>query len=130
MNMNILFKAIALQAREEKTPPIGLMPEPNRDIGFASVFLNLENHQENSQIIAIQNIEIQNASEQRLPFNFEFNFAPQQIELKPLENSVIAIHLTNRTGYLGGDLVKAVVTYQIGDRVTKVVSKAVEVNRN
>ncbi len=118
---------VSLLSMEENLPPIGIPPQPNRDIGFATVFLSLENHQEQNQRVTIQKIEIQNASDnQSQPFHFE----RRQIELKPLENSMINIELSNKTGYVGQDLVKAIVTYQIGGEVNVIESEPVAVDRH
>lgn len=57
-------------------------------------------------------------------------FESKQVELKPLENSVIDIHLTNKTGYLGQERVKALVTYQIGNQMEKIESEAVDIGRH
>jgi len=125
--VNKIMIKVSLLAREEKLPSIGVRPNPNRDIGFATVFLSLENHQEKNQTITIQNIEIQSKSGTQLqPFVFE----SRQVELKPLENSVIDIHLTNKTGYLGQERVKAIVTYQIDNQVGKIESEAVDIDRH
>ena len=116
-----------LLAWTQITPPNGVPIEPNRDIGFASVFLILENHQETNQTVTIQNIEIRNISDNQLQ---HFRSEAKQIDLKPLENSVIDIHLTNKTGYVGQDRVKAIVTYQIGKEVNIIESEPVEVDRH
>jgi hypothetical protein len=118
---------VSLLSKEEKLPLLGTLPQTNPDVGFASIFLNLENHQEQNQIITIQNIEIRNKSDRYLQ---AFPFQLQKIELKPLENSVIAIHLTNKIGYVGQDQVLAIVSYQIGDRINIIESKAVEIDRH
>jgi len=125
--IQVVAKISQLLATEEIRPPLGVKPDPTRDIGFASVFLSLENHQETNQTITIQNIEIRNVSDNQLQ---DFSFESKEIELKPLENSVIDIHLTNKTGYLGQDQVKAIVTYQIGDQVYTIESEFVEVDRH
>jgi len=84
----------------------------------------LENHQEKNQTIIIQNIEIYSVADNQLQ---PFAFTSKQIDLKPLENAMIDLHLTNKTGYLGQGRVKAVVTYQIGARLDKVESESIDV---
>jgi hypothetical protein len=127
--MSELVKVIISQliAREEIRPPLGISPQPNRDIGFASIFVNLENHQDINQSVTIQKIEIRNIGDNRLQF---FTFESRRIELKPLENSVIDIQLTNKTGYVGQGKVKAIVTYQVGNQVEKIESEVVDIDRH
>jgi len=124
--IKIMLKT-SLIAREEKLPAIGIRPDTNRDIGFATVLITLENHQEKNQTIIIQNIEIYSVADNQLQ---PFAFTSKQIDLKPLENAMIDLHLTNKTGYLGQGRVKAVVTYQIGDRLEKSESEYVDVERH
>jgi hypothetical protein len=123
---NINLTKITLLAREEKRPPIGQPPTPNRDIGFASVFIRLENPVQENSKITIQGIEIVNVTDNQFQ---SFSFYPQEILLKPLENSQQVFHLKNKTGYMGQDKVKAVVTYQIDNQVSFVTSEPVEINR-
>ena len=125
--VNKTMMKVSLIAREEKLPPIGAKPDANRDIGFATVLLTLENHQEKNQTIIIQNIEIYSVADNQLQ---PFAFTSKQIDLKPVENAMIDLHLTNKTGYLGQGRVKAVVTYQIGDRLEKSESEYVDVERH
>ena len=106
---------------------LGIPPQGNRDIGFATVFVSLENHDLKNQTVIIKKIEVRNVSDRKLQ---SFSFQPKQIELKPLENSVIDIHLTNKIGYAGKDQVKAIITYQIGEEVNKIESEAVDVDRH
>ncbi|WP_407897705.1 hypothetical protein [Scytonema sp. NUACC26] len=126
-SQSVQITRVTLLAREEKTLPIGQPPTPNRDIGFASVFLRLENPLEANYQVTIQNIKIINVSNGR---SQHFSYSPQKITMRPLENSEQAFHLTNKTGYVGTDKVKAVVTYQIGERVNAMTSAPVEVERN
>lgn len=74
----------------------------------------------------VNRVEIRNVSDDTLQ---PFSQPPQEIYLKPLENSKISFDLTNKTGYIGRDRVKAVVTYQIGDRLNVIESEPVEVDR-
>jgi hypothetical protein len=119
------IKKVTLLAREEKTPPIGQPLTHNRDIGFASVFIHLENpdKERNSRVI-IQNIEIVNYSEGQLQ---NFIYLPTEIVLRPLENSKQLFALKNKTGYLGQEKVKAIVTYQTGNEVNLISSEPIEV---
>lgn len=108
-------------------PPLGLPLDPHRDIGFATVFVQLQNQQDTQQTMTLQAIEILTEPEQQLqPFDFE----PQIIALKPLEHAVIDLHLRNRSGYSASSLVKAVVHYQIGQQpLAMVASPAVAIER-
>ncbi|HEY9667091.1 MAG TPA: hypothetical protein V6C91_09810 [Coleofasciculaceae cyanobacterium] len=123
---NISLKNITLQAREEKTPPDGVPNQPNRDIGFASVFLRLENAKEEDVSLTIQRIEIRNIADGNIQLS---DSSPQQIGLRPLENSEVVFHLTNKTGYSQHNSVKAVITYTIGERLQVIESTPVEVER-
>lgn len=124
---SVSIPKVSLLAWTQIAPPNGVVAIPNGYIGFASVFFSVENNQENNQIITIQNIEIQSVADKKLQ---PFVFTSKQIELKPLENIVIDIHLTNKTGYVGQERVKAIVTYQIGDRLDRVESNTVDVERH
>lgn len=125
-SQSVQITQVTLLAREEKTPPVGQPPTPNRDIGFASVFLRLENPQEENYQISIQNIKIVNVSNGRAQ---NFSYSPQTITMRPLENSEQAFHLKNKTGYQGTNKVKAVITYQIGNQVNVMTSAPVKVDR-
>lgn len=117
---------VTLLAREEKTPPIGEPSKPNRDIGFASVFVRLTNLKESDSKITIQNIKIINLFNNK---SQNFSFSPREIILHPLENAEEVFHLKNKTGYLGEDPVKAIVTYRIGNLVREINSDVTEVQR-
>lgn len=123
---NISIKNITLQAREEKTPPDGVPHQQNRDIGFASVFLRLENAKEEDVSLTVQRIEIRNTSNGNVQLS---DSSPQVIRLRPLENSEVVFHLTNKTGYSQHNQVKAVINYTIGDRMQVIESTPVEVER-
>lgn len=117
----------SLSAREDKVPPLGLPLDPDREIGFATVFVHLENQLDTQQVITFQAIEILAEPEQQIqPFDFE----PKKIALKPLEHAVIDLHLRNRNGYSAHGLVKAIVHYQIGQQPSAMVaSPAVAIER-
>lgn len=124
-NINIKVKEVALLAREEINPPVGQSSTPNRDIGFATVFLSLENQQKADSKIKILSISIINTDNKIQ----NFDFPTKEIILRPLENSEQAFYMTNKTGYSDSDKVKALVTYQIGEQLSTVVSDFVQVNR-
>lgn len=127
MNINRhLVKKVTLIAREENLPPLGVPIDPQRNIGFASVFLRLENPQLTSVTVTVTKVEIRNLSNEELQ---SFQHLPQEIQLKPLENSEVVLQLTNKSGYIGRNQVKAIVTYQIGDETSIVESEPVEVSR-
>ncbi|AFY31974.1 hypothetical protein [Calothrix sp. PCC 7507] len=117
---------ITLLAREEKMPPIGELAHPNRDIGFASVFIRLTNLKESDSKITIQNIKIVNVNNGT---SQNFSFSPKKIVLHPLENSEQVFHLKNKTGYSGKEPVKAIVIYEIGNLVSQIDSDLTEVDR-
>ncbi|MDB9460231.1 hypothetical protein PN480_15275 [Dolichospermum circinale CS-1225] len=127
MNINRhLVKKVTLIAREENLPPLGVPIDPQRNIGFASVFLRLENPQLTSVTVTVTKVEIRNLSNEELQ---SFQHLPHKIQLKPLENSEVVLQLTNKSGYIGRNQVKAIVTYQIGDETSIVESEPVEVSR-
>lgn len=123
---NISIKNITLQAREEKTPPDGVPDRQNRDIGFASVFLRIENPKEEDVSLTVQRVEIRNTADGAVQLS---DSSPQQIRLRPLENSEVVFHLTNKNGYSEHKQVKAVINYRIGDRMQVIESTPVEVER-
>ena len=127
MNSNrSLVKKVTLIAREENLPPLGVPIDPQRNIGFASVFLRLENPQLTSVTVRVTKVEIRNLSNEELQ---SFQQSPQEIQLKPLENSEVVLQLTNKSGYIGRDQVKAIVTYKIAEEISIIESEAVEVSR-
>lgn len=123
---NISISEVTLQAREEKKLPLGATPNPNRNIGFASVFIRLENPHEADVNLTIKNIEIRNTSDKKVQMA---QSSPQEILLKPLENSEEVFRLTNKTGYSKNNKVKAVITYQIGEQEEIIESKPTEIER-
>jgi hypothetical protein len=127
MNSNkSLVKKVILIAREENLPPLGVPIDPQRNIGFASVFLRLENPQLTSVTVRVTKVEIRSLSNGELQ---SFQQSLQEIQLKPLENSEVVLQLTNKSGYAAKDQVKAIVTYQIGDKISIIESEPVEVSR-
>ncbi|MBE9219398.1 hypothetical protein [Dolichospermum flos-aquae] len=127
MNSNkSLVKKVILIAREENLPPLGVPIDPQRNIGFASVFLRLENPQLTPVTVRVTKVEIRNLSNEELQ---TFQQSPQEIQLKPLENSEVVLQLTNKSGYIGSDKVKAIVTYKIAEETNIIESEPVEVSR-
>jgi hypothetical protein len=122
----IVVKTVNLISTEEKKPPIGTTVKPNRDIGFASVFLSLENQNLADANFVIKSIEIRNVSDNSLQ---NFQSICETVKLKPLENSTVAFNLTNKTGYKTNGKVKAIIKYQLGSQIKKVESPAVEVDK-
>jgi hypothetical protein len=126
MNSNkSLVKKVTLIAREENLPPLGVPIDPQRNIGFASVFLRLENPQLTPVTVTVNKVEIRSLSSVKLQ-NFQYSL--QEIQLKPLENSEVVLQLTNKSGYISRDQVKAIVTYQVGDETSIIESEPVEVS--
>ncbi|MDJ0690784.1 MAG: hypothetical protein QNJ41_20035 [Xenococcaceae cyanobacterium MO_188.B32] len=122
----ISIQSITLMAREEWMAPEAVPAHIKPDVGFAVVFIRLENLREEDATLTITNIEIRNADDSKLQ---PFSQSPQEIRLKPLESSEISFDLTNKTGYSGEGKVKAVVTYQIGEQVNVIESEPVEVKK-
>ena len=127
MNSNrSLVKKVTLIAREENLPPLGVPIDPQRNIGFASVFLGLENPQLTPVTVTVTKVEIRSLSSGKLQ---NFQHSTQEIKLKPLENSQVVLQLTNKIGYIGSDKVKAIVTYNIAENISIIESEPVEVSR-
>jgi hypothetical protein len=125
-NNTSLVKKVTLIAREQNRPPLGVPVDPQRNIGFASVFVRLENPQANPITVTITNVEIRNLADGKLQ---NFKQPPQKINLKPLENSEVVFQLANKTGYIGKDKVKVVVIYKIGKKTSIIESESVEISR-
>jgi hypothetical protein len=124
-NQGIIVKTVSLIAREEKNAPIGTTVKSNRNIGFASVFLSLENQNLADANFVIKSIEIRDISNNSLQ---DFKSSCQTVKLKPLENSTVAFHLTNKTGYKMGK-VKAIIKYQLGQQIKVIESGAVDIDK-
>ncbi len=123
----ITVKEIRLVAREQRKPLIGQAPQSDRDIGFATVSLTVENLKQESVRLVIQQIQIQDANNVVVPMDAR---TPQEITLRPLEHSINDFHLTNKIGYPTRHPVKAVVTYQFDQQTYILESNLVEVERN
>ena len=65
VNKKVMIK-VSLLSQENKLPPLGIPPQAHRDIGFATVFVSLENHQMKNQTVIIKNIEVRNVSDHKL----------------------------------------------------------------
>ncbi|MFM6200094.1 MAG: hypothetical protein ACKPE1_13300, partial [Dolichospermum sp.] len=76
--------------------------------------------------VRVTKVEIRNLSNEELQ---SFQHSPQEIQLKPLENSEVVLQLTNKSGYIGSDKVKAIVTYKIAEETNIIESEPVEVSR-
>lgn len=127
MRSDALVKAVTLMAREEKMPPPGQPNTLDRPIGFAAVFLQIENPEQEAITVVIEKIQIRDALTGQVKIETD---APQSIHLRPLENSTNDFHLTNQTGYGGGDRLKAVVTYQVNGQRQTIESSPIEVERH
>ena len=125
-NTASLVKKVTLIAREQILPPLGVPVDPQRNIGFASVFLRLENPQPTPITVTVTKVEIRSLSDNQLQ---GFQQLPQEIKLKPLENSEIVFNLTNKHGYIGKHQVKAVVTYQVANDSSIIESKPVQISQ-
>jgi hypothetical protein len=119
----VIFRNVSLLAWQELLPPDGVAPEKNRDIGFASVFVDLENAGQNDVQVIIEAIEIQSSSGKLIMSDR----TSREIYLRSLENSEIIFQLSNEAGYPEGVMVKAVVHYQIGEEARVFQSDFVEV---
>ena len=122
----ITLKPITLQAREEKNPPVGQPLSTDRNIGFADIFLQLENHREVPAVVLIEKIQIQAVTTGRVYMALT---APQTIHLRPLEYSAQDFHLTNKTGFAGQGAIQAIVTLNIADQSITLTSPALSVDR-
>jgi hypothetical protein len=117
---------ITLQAREERRPPAGEVPRPDRDIGFATLFYQFENHREADQAVTIDQVQIQDAHSGRIYMQTE---APQTLHLRPLEISANDVHLNNKTGFAGAGQVRAVITYTLAGRQETLTTAPVAYSR-
>jgi hypothetical protein len=122
---NLWIARIELIAREEHYPPTGIQPQRDRPIGFASVFVYLENPGFETVTVTLEEISIRTVDDRMQPFTF----TPTDIQLRPLEHSELVFHLTNTTGYDGDDPVRAIATYRVGDRSYHCLSEPVAIQR-
>jgi hypothetical protein len=122
----ISIKPMTVQVREEKRLPIGQPPTANRDIGFAAVFLQVENQQQTDATIVIEQIQIVDAVNGQI---YMTTHQPKTIPLKPLEYAASDFHLTNKTGLGAPQGVQAIVTYHIAGQRHTIVSPVVAIER-
>lgn len=123
---NVVIKNVSLMAREEKSQPAGVKPDRDREIGFASIFFELENKLPQATTVTIQTIEVRDAFTGFVQLK---TAQPQTIQLKPLEIFASNVQLTNKTGFGGFGKVKAKVTVQIGDRTETIESLPVNIEK-
>ncbi len=125
-----VLKQVTLQAREERNPPLGRPSrqrpaQTDRPIGFAEVFIRLENPSEQDLQIRLQRIDILSQDGQRQPFTSE----AKEIRLRPLENAEHLIRLTNLSGYSSPQPVRAVITYSLQGKTYRAETVAVAIDR-
>jgi len=124
LTSDVLINQVTLQVREEKFPPDGVAPKSDREVGFADVFLSIENLKQGQINFVVKQIQILNASTNQVQLTTQ---NPTEIHLHPLESSVNDFHLTNKTGFKESKSLKAIITYQVGNQTQTIESKAVEV---
>ncbi|MEB3213476.1 MAG: hypothetical protein VKL39_19160 [Leptolyngbyaceae bacterium] len=103
-------RAVTLIAQEEAQTPLGEPTHPNRPIGFASIFLIIENPVDDECRLIVRSLDVIDSETGRLLLH---QARPQIIPLMPLENATIDIHLTNHMGYGDARTVKAIAHYQV-----------------
>lgn len=104
------IRAITLIAHEETKALLGVSHRNDRPIGFASVFLSIENPVEDEYQLVVQSIEVIDAVTGSVLL---CQTAPQTIHLMPLEHTTGDVHLTNQTGYAATQTVQAIAHYQV-----------------
>ena len=122
----LVIQEVTLQAWDEKRLPPGTATEGDRDIGFATVFMDLENHLESTVELTLESIEIRNTANGAVQLATD---APQIVVLRPLEYAKPTFQLTNTSGYSRHSEVKAVIRYQINERAGVLESAPVDVDR-
>jgi hypothetical protein len=121
---SIISPRLRLIAREERLPPVGIPAQLDRNIGFADIFIRLDNPKDAKIQLVLEKIEICDVSHDVLQ---NFSFLPQTIELKPLENSELVFHLKNKTGYAKKGKVKAILRYRFENKEYVIESDAVAI---
>lgn len=124
---SVAIKAVRLIAKEQRKPLIGQLPTSNRDIGFATVFLTIENQAQEDANLVIEHIQIEDAKSASVQLE---NQGQIEVRLKPLENSVNDFHLANKVGYSTQNRVQAIVTCRIGQQIHVVTSDSVDVEHD
>ena len=122
----LVIRAVTLQARDERILPPGTAAEGDRDIGFATVFMDIENHQESTIELTLEAIDIRNTANGEIQLATDM---PQQVILRPLEYAKHAFQLTNTSGYSHHHEVKAVIHYRVNEQSGILESAPVEVDR-
>ena len=113
-------------AREEFELPPGSIPEKKRPIGFASIFITIENDLDIDTTIRINNVQIINADTKVLIMQQSHS---QDIALEPLEYAETVLKLTNQTGYPGIEQVQAVVNLIVQGQQQILTSPPVTIDR-
>ncbi len=119
-----LFKSLTLIAQQEAQLPDGAIDSPDRPIGFASIFLTLENPSDRIQTLELLKVEVIAMDNGSIQLSSD---ETQIIKLMPLENAVLDVQLNNLEGYGTEGEVKAIATYRIHETVHSIESTAVEV---
>lgn len=109
------IRAITLIAEEETLAPLGSSSTTHRPIGFASVFLSIENPVEAEYHLIIKSLRVVDTLTGEVLLH---QATPQSITLMPLENPTFDVYLTNQTGYGEAHHVKAIARYQVIDVVS------------
>lgn len=121
----IQIKKVNLMAWEEKSTPPGTKPSRDREIGFASVVIELENTSQHLVPVTIQQVQVRNWFGVQLSTR-----QPETLAIKPLERMDYPVRLTNQTGFTGFGQVRAIVTLTINDETQVVESDAIAVQRH
>jgi hypothetical protein len=116
---------VNLIAWEEKSLPLGSKPDPQREIGFASVVIALENRSQHLVPVTIQQVQVRNLFGVQLTAT-----QPITLALRPLERVDYPIRLTNKTGFSGFGQVRAIATLNINGETQVVESDAIAVQRH
>jgi len=120
----INIRKVDLIAREERSLPPGTRPSRDRAIGFASVFIELENTTSHWVPVTIERIQVRNLFGVQLATE-----TPQTLNLQPLEIHAHHEQLTNKTGFVGFGPVRATVTLKVNGETQVVESNAIAVQR-
>lgn len=118
------LKSVSLQAREEEFSPLGQPPKADRPISFATVFLSFENPIERDQTLQIDRIDIIDRHSQTSILN---SSAAQTLTLRPLEHSIIDIHLQSRQNYGKSSQLQAIVRYHIAGQTNSLTMQSLPV---
>jgi len=108
----IALENFSVTPRQENNSPIGASPDPNRNIGFADVFLDLTNSTENNMSITIESLEIRNTQSNDVEMQLA---SSEELSLGPLQPLNHVFNLKKKAGYSELDVVKAVMTYRINN---------------